>query len=161
MSHVALSCHQSHVIARTPQFAEIIAEKVYDNADYTFLTGSWGYDKLWSTPTSTTAHIFLDLLGYHDSVARHVELFRKDQGHVKPPGLAYDLHAGYFATPKSLTAFDWYRPWCCAARGQRARADERRPRIHQPCQGCFRPRLLQTKSFLHRPSTVSRGTTRG
>jgi hypothetical protein len=51
--------------------------------------------------------MFLDHLGYHESVERHVELFRKHQGSVKPPGPLYDLHPGYFSTPSSLTAFNW------------------------------------------------------
>ncbi|HWR14108.1 MAG TPA: hypothetical protein VN577_04735 [Terriglobales bacterium] len=97
----------SRVIDRSIKFAEIIAERDYENGDYTFLTGSWGYDNLWSTPTSMTSHMFLSLLGYHDCVARHIALFRKYQGSVKPPGPAYDLHPGYYSTPRTLTAFDW------------------------------------------------------
>lgn len=95
------------VIARSIKFADIIAERDYENGDYTYLTGSWGYDNLWSTPSSMTAHMFLSLLGYHESVARHIELFRKHQGSVKPPGPSYEIHPGYFSTPRTLTAFDW------------------------------------------------------
>jgi hypothetical protein len=54
-----------------------------------------------------TSHMFLSLMGYHDAVAKHVELFRKNQGSVKPPGPSYEVHPGYFSTPKTLTAFDW------------------------------------------------------
>ncbi|HZY61842.1 MAG TPA: hypothetical protein VFE38_04885, partial [Edaphobacter sp.] len=97
----------NRVLAQSIKFAQVIAEKDYVNGDYTFLTGSWGYDNLWSTPTSMTTHMFLDLLGYNECVARHVELFRKHQGSVKPPGPSYELHPGYFSTPKSLTAFNW------------------------------------------------------
>ncbi|MBD1420887.1 hypothetical protein [Sphingobacterium chuzhouense] len=94
-------------LAHSIKFAEIIAEKDYVNGEYTFLSGSWGYDNLWSTPTSMTSHMFLSLLGYHESVGRHLELFRENQGTVKPPGAAYELHPGYYSTPKTLTAFDW------------------------------------------------------
>ncbi len=94
-------------LSHSVKFAEIIAEKDYVNGQYTFLSGSWGYDNLWSTPTSMTSHMFLSLLGYHESVGRHLELFRENQGTVKPPGPAYDLHPGYYSTPKTLTAFDW------------------------------------------------------
>jgi len=94
-------------LSQSIKFAEIIAEKDYVNEAYTFLSGSWGYDNLWSTPTSMTSHMFLSLLGYHESVGRHLELFRKNQGTVKPPGPAYDQHPGYYSTPKTLTAFDW------------------------------------------------------
>lgn len=77
--------HINRAVERGLKFAQIIAEKDYVNGQYTFLTGSWGYDNLWSTPTSMTSHMFLDLLGYGDCVARHMELFRKFQGTVKPP----------------------------------------------------------------------------
>jgi hypothetical protein len=99
--------HIQEVVSRSVKFAEIIAEKDYVNGDYTFLTGSWGYDNLWSTPSSMTSFMFLDLLGYFETVEQHVELFRKHQGSVKPPGPAYQLHPGYFSTPRTLTAFDW------------------------------------------------------
>lgn len=94
-------------LSQSVKFAEIIAEKDYVNGEYTFLSGSWGYDNLWSTPTSMTSHMFLSLLGYHESVGKHLELFRTNQGTVKPPGPAYVLHPGYYSTPKTLTAFDW------------------------------------------------------
>lgn len=54
-----------------------------------------------------TSHMFLDLLGYSACVDRHMELFRKHQGSVKPPGPSYGMDSGYFSTPKSLTAFNW------------------------------------------------------
>jgi hypothetical protein len=99
--------HINEIISRSIKFAEIISEKDYANGDYTFLTGSWGYDNLWSTPSSMTSFMFLDLLGHFETVERHVELFRKHQGSVKPPGPSYQLHPGYFSTPRTLTAFDW------------------------------------------------------
>lgn len=94
-------------IARNIQFAQIIAERNPDNGEYSFLSGSYGYDTLWSLPTSMISHMFLDLLGYHDVVAQHVQLYKKNQGTVKPPGPSYPLHPGYFSTPKTLTAIDW------------------------------------------------------
>ncbi len=97
----------NRVVRQNIKFAQVIAEKDYVNGDYTFLTGSWGYDNLWSATTSMTTHMFLDLLGYNQCVEQHIELFRKHQGSVKPPGPEYELHPGYFSTPKSLTAFNW------------------------------------------------------
>jgi hypothetical protein len=94
-------------IARNLQYAQVIAERNPENGDYTFLSGSYGYDTLWSTPSSMISHMFLDLLGYHDVVETHVQLYKKHQGSVKPPGDAYRLHPGYLSTPKSLTAIDW------------------------------------------------------
>ena len=94
-------------IARNIQFAQIIAERNPDNGEYSFLSGSYGYDALWSTPSSMISHMFLDLLGYHDVVAQHVQLYKKSQGTVKPPGPSFSQHPGYFSTPKTLTSIDW------------------------------------------------------
>jgi hypothetical protein len=97
----------NNAIARNIQLAQIIAERNPDNGEHSFLSGSYGYDGLWATPTSMVSHMFLDLLGYHDVTARNAELFKKNQGTVRPPGPAYTMHAGYFSTPKSLTTIDW------------------------------------------------------
>ena len=97
----------NRVVTQGIKLAQVIAEKDYINGDYTFLTGSWGYDNLWSAPTSMTSHMFLDPLGYSQCVEQHIELFLKHQGSVKPPGPSYSLHPGYFSTPASLTAFNW------------------------------------------------------
>lgn len=97
----------NRLVKQSVKLAQVIAERDYVDGDYTFLTGSWGYDNLWSTPTSMTTHMFLDLLGYNESVEMHLEIFRKHQGSVKPPGPSYSRHPGYFSTPASLTAFNW------------------------------------------------------
>jgi hypothetical protein len=94
-------------IARNVQFAQVIAERNPDTGEYAFLSGSYGYDAQWATPTSMICHMFLDLLGHHQSVARHVELYKAHQGSIRPPGPAYRKHPGYFSTPKTLTSFDW------------------------------------------------------
>jgi hypothetical protein len=94
-------------IARNIQFAQIVAERNPENGEYSFISGSYGYDALWTTPTSMISHMFLDLLGYHDVVERHAALFKANQGTVRPPGPAYKLHAGYFSSPKTLTTIDW------------------------------------------------------
>lgn len=94
-------------IRRNLQFAEIIAERNPDTGDYSFLTGAYGYDQLWTTPTSMLSHMFLDLLGYHDVVEKHVSIYKRYQGTIKPPGPAYKSDPGYFSTPRTLTAIDW------------------------------------------------------
>jgi hypothetical protein len=99
--------HINRAIEQSVKFAQLIAEKDYVSGEYTFLTGSWAYDNLWSTPTSMTSHMFLDTLGYGECVARHIEIFRLNQGSVKPPGPTYTMDPGYLSTPKSLTAFNW------------------------------------------------------
>jgi hypothetical protein len=97
----------NEMLTRSLQFAEVVAETNPENGEVSFLTGSYGYDCLWATPTSMVSHMFLDLLGYHDVVARHSEIFHANQGSVRPPGKAYARHPGYFSTPKTLTSFDW------------------------------------------------------
>ena len=94
-------------IRRNLQFAEIIAERNPDTGDYSFLTGAYGYDQLWTTPTSMLSHMFLDLLGYHDAVEKHISIYKRYQGTIKPPGPAYKIDPGYFSTPRTLTAIDW------------------------------------------------------
>jgi hypothetical protein len=97
----------NQALRRNIQFAEIVAELNPDNGEYSFLSGAYGYDALWSTPTSMISHMFLDLLGYHDVVERHINLYKKNQGTVKPPGETYELDPGYFSSPKTLTSIDW------------------------------------------------------
>ncbi|WP_152363169.1 hypothetical protein [Microlunatus speluncae] len=101
--------HVNDYFRRSVQLAEVIAEKSPDSGKYSFLTGSFGYDLLWSTPTSMIGHMFLDLLGRHEVVARHIDLYLDVQGKRKPPGAAYQTlpSDGFFATPLSLQSFDW------------------------------------------------------
>lgn len=94
---------------RGPQLAQIVAEKSTDTHLYTFLSGSYAYDVLWSTPTSMVSHMFLDLLGYHDVVEQHIEIYKVYQGTRTPPGpvFAGKDWPGYLSTPASLQAIDW------------------------------------------------------
>ncbi|WP_161632088.1 hypothetical protein [Nakamurella lactea] len=94
---------------RSVQLSEVIAEKSPDTGLYTFLTGSYGYDLLWSTPTSMISHMFLDQLGEHEIVQTHLEPYFLFQGTRNPPGTAYQKvgKEGFFATPASLQSFDW------------------------------------------------------
>jgi hypothetical protein len=94
-------------IAWNVKFAQLITEKDPQTGDYSFLSGSWGYDQLWPTPTSMNSHMFLSLLGRHDLVERYSDIFLKHQGKIKAPGPVYALHPGYFGTPRYLTSIDW------------------------------------------------------
>jgi hypothetical protein len=94
-------------LARNLQLAQIIAERNPENGEYTFLSGSYGYDVLWSTLSSMISHMFFDLLGYHRVVERHIQLYKANQGTVAPPAANLPLHPGYFSTPKTLTSIDW------------------------------------------------------
>ncbi len=97
----------NRALERNIQFAQIIAERNPDNGEYSFLSGSYGYDTLWSTPSSMISHMFLDLLGYHDVVEKHAQLYKTNQGTVAAPGANLPMHPGYFSTPKTLTSIDW------------------------------------------------------
>ncbi len=46
-------------------------------------------------------------MGYHQTVEKHIQLYKGNQGTVRPPGSCFTQHPGYFSTPKSLTAIDW------------------------------------------------------
>ncbi len=97
----------SEAIEMGIKFAPIVAELDYVTGEYSYLLGAWGYDCLWSTPTSMQSHMFIDQLGRHDLTARYSEIFKTNQGTIKAPGSTYYLHPGYFGSPKTLTAIDW------------------------------------------------------
>src|SRR5262245_16951646 len=53
-------------------------------------------------PTSMTKHMLLDPLGWHDDVAKYLEIYRQEQGRVHPPGSDFRRHPGYFGPPAAL-----------------------------------------------------------
>ncbi|MGH1564712.1 hypothetical protein [Mumia sp. DW29H23] len=99
----------NQVIRRGPQLAQVVAEKSPDTGLYTFLSGAYAYDVLWSTPTSMVSHMFLDRLGYHDVVEKHIEIYKETQGTRVPPSSVFEggTYPGYLSTPKVLQAIDW------------------------------------------------------
>jgi hypothetical protein len=97
----------NEAVAQSEKFVPLISEKDYETGAYSVLSGSWGYDELWPTPSSMDSHMFLSLLGCHQTVAKYSELYRRYQGTIKPPGAAYKIHPGYFGSPKYLTSIDW------------------------------------------------------
>ncbi|MFF5224982.1 hypothetical protein [Dactylosporangium sp. NPDC000521] len=99
----------NQVIRRGPQLAQVVAEKSPDTGLFTFLSGSYAYDVLWSTPTSMVSHMFLDRLGYHDVVEKHIEIYKVTQGTRKPPSSVFapGTYPGYLSTPQTLQAIDW------------------------------------------------------
>lgn len=91
---------------RNMQMAEVMAEKLPDG-QYCVLSGVWNYGYgLWPTPSSMV-WASLDYLGYHSVVEKYIEVFKRQQGTVVPPGPAYKLHPGYLSSPKSVTSIDW------------------------------------------------------
>lgn len=97
----------TNAINQSVKFAQIIAERDYKTLEYSYLTGSFGYDYLWATPTSRRSFMFMDLLGQFNATKKYSEIFLKNQGTVKAPGLAYKMDPGYYSTPKTLTSIDW------------------------------------------------------
>jgi len=91
----------------SPKFTEVIAERDPVTGQYSQLSGSWHYEKLWATPTSMNLTMILELLGYHAEVEKYLEIFKGNQGTVRPPGGHYQRHPGYLSTPKTLTSIDW------------------------------------------------------
>ncbi len=89
------------------RFSRVIAEMDYETKQYSYLTGIWGYDVLWTTPTSMVSHFLVDRMGYFDQTEKYSEIFIPNQGTVVPPGKDYYLHPGYFSTHKILTSIDW------------------------------------------------------
>ena len=85
----------------------VISERDPATGNRTFLTGSLTYANLWTTSNAMKCIMLLDALGYHDAVAGHLEMFRREQGAVVPPGDAFRPHPGYFSTPASLKSVDW------------------------------------------------------
>src|SRR5208283_3200891 len=69
--------------------------------------GSWTYADLWATPGSMDMVMLMDTLGYHQTVDKYLNIFLEEQGTVKPPGPAYELHKGYFSTPAQYKSIDW------------------------------------------------------
>ena len=97
----------NELVRRSLQFAEVVAERNPANGYYSLLTGSLFYANLWATPLAMTAIMCLDALGYHESVAEYLEVFRAEQGTVVAPGDGFELHPGYLSSPQSLTSIDW------------------------------------------------------
>jgi len=98
----------TQAIRRNLQTAEVIAERDPSTGHYSMLTGGWIYAHgLWPTPVSMSWTMLLDTMGYHSVLGKYLEMFRKEQGMVVPPGGCYELHPGYLSSPKSLTSIDW------------------------------------------------------
>lgn len=95
------------VIRHSLRIAEILGEKNPATLKDCFVLGSFTYAKLWATPGAMTAVMLQDMLGHHESVGRCLEIFRTEQGTVRPPGPAYAPHEGYLSTPELYKSIDW------------------------------------------------------
>jgi hypothetical protein len=99
--------HVNQAIRHSLKLAEVIAERDPATGSYSLLSGSWTYAEVWATPTAMACQFVLNSLGYHAAVEKYLQVFRRTQGSVVPPGKVFNLHPGYLATPKSLTAINW------------------------------------------------------
>jgi hypothetical protein len=99
--------HINQAIRQSLKLAEVIAERDPATGIYSLLTGSWEYAVVWATPAAMTCVFLLDSLGYHAAVEKYLQVFKRTQGSVLPPGDVFKPHPGYLATPKSLTAVNW------------------------------------------------------
>jgi hypothetical protein len=94
-------------IRQSVQFSNLLTEKNPATGKYCKVNGSWTYADLWTTPGSMDLVMLMDTLGHHRTVERYLDIFLEEQGTVKPPGPAYELHRGYFSTPALYKSIDW------------------------------------------------------
>ncbi|MFZ5495379.1 MAG: hypothetical protein ACOZE5_08595 [Verrucomicrobiota bacterium] len=94
-------------IRQSVRFSHVLTEKNPATGKYSKVNGSWAYADLWTTPGSMDLVMLMDTLGHHGMVERYLNIFLEEQGTVKPPGSAYDLHPGYLSTPALYKSIDW------------------------------------------------------
>ena len=96
----------NEAVEQNMKFVPIIAEKDCDTGEYCYMSGTWGYDPLWSTPGSYVG-VMMDYLGYLDDVKKYDAVFAHTQGTAVAPGAEYKQHPGYLATPRYARSIDW------------------------------------------------------
>ena len=104
-------------IEHSVKFVKLCTETNPATGRRTFLTGTLNYEQLWPTSTSLYVHMLLDMMGYHEFVAEHLEILKESQGARLPPGTGradaedavnyYDSHPGYLCAPESVAVIDW------------------------------------------------------
>ena len=94
-------------IRQSVRFSAMLAERNPATGKYCKINGSWAYANLWTTPGAMDLAMMMDVLGYHRTVARYLEIFREEQGTVVPPGSGYTPHPGYLSTPALYKSIDW------------------------------------------------------
>jgi hypothetical protein len=95
------------IISRSLQFSEVLSERNPADGQYAFVNGSYTYSDLWTTPHAMNCIMLLDTMGHHEVVDKHLDIFRKEQGTITPPGDFFKPHPGYLSSPKTLTSIDW------------------------------------------------------
>ncbi len=97
----------NQAIRHSVRFSHVLTEKNPKTGQYCKISGSLGYTNLWSTPAAMDMAMMMDTLGHHRMVERYLDIFRREQGTVVPPGDAYTLHPGYLSTPAEYKSYDW------------------------------------------------------
>ena len=97
----------NETVKHSLKFSEVISEKNPATGDYSLLTSSWTYAKLWPTMLHGVCTMLLDSLGRHSAVEKYLDVFRKAHGAAIPPGSSFERHPGYLCTPRELASIDW------------------------------------------------------
>lgn len=97
----------NRAVENSLKLAETIAETNRETGLPALLLGSWSYAVSWATPIAMTINMLLDTFGHHAAAEKYLEIFRDQQGTVKPPSPYIEQHPGYLSTPASLRAIDW------------------------------------------------------
>lgn len=97
----------NEAIKHSVRFSNVLTERNPAKRKLCKVNGSWAYNNLWTTPGAMDLVMMMDALGHHSMVARYLDIFRDEQGTVKPPGDAYKRHPGYYSTPAAYKSIDW------------------------------------------------------
>ncbi|HWP39789.1 MAG TPA: hypothetical protein VNL70_02600 [Tepidisphaeraceae bacterium] len=89
-------------VENSVRLARMISTTVPATGQRSLLTGAMHYSYVWVTPNCMTKQMLLDPLGWHDDVARYLEIYRQEQGRRRPPGPEFQPHPGHFGTPDVL-----------------------------------------------------------
>jgi len=95
-------------IEHSVKFIDVLSERNPATGDSSFVLGSLRYSGMYPTPNALMCVKLMDTMGFHQDVGRHLEIFRKYQGTIMPPGDVFEMHPGYYGTPKLLLDYcDW------------------------------------------------------
>ena len=82
---------------------DVLSERNPATGDSITLVASMRYPGLYPTPIALSLTMLEDMMGRHEDVDWHLEVFRKGQGTIVPPGDSFtETHPGYYASPKIL-----------------------------------------------------------
>lgn len=97
----------NEAIKQSVRFSNVLSERSPESGKVCKTSGSWAYADLWTTPGAMDLIMMMDMLGHHQTVRRYLDIFRDEQGSVKPSGDVYERHDGYLSTPAAYKSIDW------------------------------------------------------